>query len=178
VSISQQRHTTKGPHPDSGGRISRGEFALSLGLLALGGAVVLDGIGQPEAKSASGIGPGFFPLVVGSLLIVASLMLTVQVLRGKRGEPEDAEGDVDTSRLRTWQLLVTGGAIIGFMVTLDILGYIPAAAITFWLIAFAMGSVQHVRSAMIAILLAVGIYLLFTQLLRIDLPAGILGGIV
>lgn len=157
-------------------RISWGELSLSLVLLILGIVVLLDGLGQPEATSASGIGAGLFPTIVGIILMLVSALLAVQVLRGKRGEPEDAEGDIDTSKFAAWQLLLTVGGVIFFMLALDVLGYILTAAVTFWAIAFAMGARRHVRSGVIALVLSGAIYLLFTQVLRIDLPGGLLGG--
>lgn len=160
------------------GRISWGEFGLAVVLLALGVAVILDGLGQPESTSASGIGAGFFPLIVGGVMVVVSAVLIVQVLRGKRGEPEDAEGDVDVSTMNWWQVGIVVVAIVFFIVTLDLLGYMPAAAITFWAIAFAMGARHHVRSAIIAVVLSVAVYLLFTLALRITLPTGFLEGIL
>jgi putative tricarboxylic transport membrane protein len=169
-------HGVASPGEISGGRprISWGELALSLALLALGVVVVVDGVRQPASTSASGVGAGFFPIVVGSVLIVVSALLVVQVLRGKRGESEDSDGDVDTSKLALWQMLVTGAAVVWFIVTLDLLGYIIASTVTFWAIAFAMGARHHIRNALIAVLLSTSVYLLFTQLLRIDLPGGVL----
>jgi putative tricarboxylic transport membrane protein len=157
-------------------KISWGELSLSLVLLILGLVVLLDGLGQPEAASASGIGAGLFPIIVGVILMLVSAMLVIEVLRGKRGEPEDDEGDIDTSRLAAWQLLLTIAAIIFFILVLEVIGYILSAAITFWAIAFAMGARRHIRSGVIALGISAAIYLLFTQVLRIDLPGGILGG--
>lgn len=173
-SSSKVRATPARAHK-SGQRISWGELLLSLALLLLGLIVLLDGIGQPEAKSASGIGSGFFPIIVGSVLIVVSILLVIEVVRGKRGEPEDEDGDVDTSKLAAWQLLLTAGAVVWFILTLELLGYIVTSAVTFWAVAFAMGSRRHARSAMIALILSTAIYFLFSQVLRISLPGGILG---
>lgn len=155
-----------------------GELVLGTVLLGLGILVIVDGASQPASKSASGIGAGFFPLVVGAVLIAASLALILQVLRGKRGEPEDEEGDVDATVLHARQAVLVVAAILLFIIALEPAGYIPASAITFWLIAFAMGARRHLRSALIAVVLSAGIYVLFTQLLRIDLPAGFLQGVI
>ena len=155
--------------------ISWGEFSLGLVLLILGVVVLLDGLGQPESTSASGIGAGLFPTIIGVVLIFISVMLIIEVLRGRRGEPEDDEGDIDTSKLAAWQLLLTIGAVIFFMLTIEVIGYILSSAVTFWAVAFAMGARRHIRSGAIALILSLAIYLLFTQVLRIDLPTGMLG---
>lgn len=168
---------------DAGGslndkNISWGELLLGLALLALGLLVLLDGMGQPDSTSASGIGAGFFPVIVGVALILVSALLVVEVLRGKHAQPEDSEGDIDTSKMATWQFLLVGGAVVLFMFGINRLGYTLSSAITFWLVAFAMGARRHFRSAVIALVLSVSVYLLFTQVLRIDLPAGVLGGVL
>lgn len=176
MDISDQHVKVDSQPSEDEHKISWGELAMSLVLLALGIVVVVDGLSQPESTSASGIGAGLFPVIVGVVLVTVSLFLCLQVLRLKRGEPEDAEGDVDVSRFHWWQAAIVVGAIIVFIVTIDVIGYIPAASITFWVIAFALGARHHVRSAIIAIVLGTAVYFLFTLVLRIDLPAGVLGG--
>ena len=53
-------------------RISWGELSFSLVLLILGIVVLLDGLGQPEATTASRICAGLFPTNVGVVLILIS----------------------------------------------------------------------------------------------------------
>jgi len=55
---------------------------------------------QAASTSASGVGAGFVPKVVGVLLIALSLALMVQVGEGQPREPDEAEGDVDVRRTR------------------------------------------------------------------------------
>lgn len=175
---SVQQVTGDALTPETSQRISWGELSMSLTLLALGFVVVFDGFNQPAAISASGIGAGLFPILVGILLVTVSVFLAIQVLRKKRGEPEDAEGDVEVTRLHWRQVAQVIGAFVFFIVALDVVGYIGTAAITFWVIANAIGARSHMRSALIALAVAAAVYLLFTLVLRIELPAGVFEGIL
>jgi putative tricarboxylic transport membrane protein len=139
---------------------------------------VLDGLGQVASTSASGVGAGFVPEVVGVLLIGLSLALCLQIARGRLGEAEAAEGDVDIRHTRWVPLATCVAAALIFIVGVDLLGYVVVSSVAFWLTAWAMGARRHLRSALIAVVLALVVYLAFTRLLDISLPAGLLEGIL
>ena len=62
-----------------------------------------------------------------------------------------------------------------FIAGVETLGYVIVSSIVFWLTAWAVGARGIVRTAVIAIVLSLVVYLAFTRLLDISLPAGILG---
>lgn len=163
---------------DESSRVPWGEWAITAGLLAIGAVVLLDGIGQRASTSASGVGAGFMPKVVGVLLILLAIALAVEVARGRLGEAETAEGDVDVRQTKWVPLAVCIGAALVFIAGIEQLGYIVVSTIAFWLTAWAMGARRHLRSALIAVVLSLVVYLAFTRLLDIDLPAGVLEGIL
>jgi putative tricarboxylic transport membrane protein len=74
--------------------------------------------------------------------------------------------------LATPALLVA--VLIGYVLVLDLLGYILATALAFVACAWVIGSRKLIRDVVIGVLLAVGIYYAFTELLAIRLPAGVL----
>ncbi len=152
-----------------------GEGLVSLALLGIGIVVLLDGLSQAASTSASGVGAGFVPKAVGVLLIGLSLALMVQVARGRVGQADEAEGDVDVRRTRWVPLAVSVAAVLIFIVGVEPLGYVIVSSIVFWLTAWALGARHIVRTAVIAIALSLVVYLTFTRLLDISLPAGILG---
>ena len=166
------------PQREAAARLAVGELVFSLALLALGIVVILDGVGQPASTSASGIGAGLFPIVVGVVMSIVALCLGVQVLRRSHGEPDDAEGDIDVTTFRWKPWLMTIGAILLFIVAVDPVGYIPIATITFWLITMAMGGTHRIRAAIYGLVLAIAVFAVFNYLLRIDLPAGLLEGVL
>ncbi len=152
-----------------------GEWVVSVALLGIGIVVLLDGLSQAASKSASGVGAGFMPKVVGVLLIALSLALIVQVARGRLGEADESEGDVDVRRTQWVPLAICVAAVLIFIAGVEPLGYIIVSSIVFWLTAWAVGARHIVRTAIIAIVLSLVVYLSFTRLLDISLPAGILG---
>lgn len=154
------------------------ELLLALAVVAIGIVTIADGLSQPASTSASGLGAGQFPIIVGTFTTALGVLLIVQTLRGRLGEPDAAEGDVDVARVRGWQLALAAAALVLFALTVDVLGYPIAAAITFVAVAFATGAKRWVVTAAIAIVLSLGIFYLFTLVLRIQLPAGILTGIL
>jgi putative tricarboxylic transport membrane protein len=152
-----------------------GEWAISLALLAIGVVVLLDGLNQAESRSASGVGAGFMPKIVGVVVIVLSLALMVQVARRRLGQPDDAEGDVDVRKTRWVPLAVCVAAVLVFIAGVETLGYVIVSSVAFWLTAWAVGARHVLRTAVIGVVLALVVYLAFTRLLDISLPAGVLG---
>ncbi|SDN96813.1 putative tricarboxylic transport membrane protein [Cryobacterium flavum] len=163
-----------GDHPSN---VPWGEFTFSIVLVALGVLVLLDGLGQPASKSASGIGAGFFPIIMAVFLLAIAASLVVQALRGMRGEADEAEGDVDTTTTRWRQALMVVGAVLFFATALEPLGYILTNAITFFAVAYAIGARRYLRDAIVSVVLSIVIYIVFTRGLSISLPAGIFEGL-
>ncbi len=172
-SRAEPAHTAKEP---SGHRWP--ELIIAIAVIAIGVVTILDGISQPDSTSASGLGAGQFPMLVGGMTAVLGVLLTIQILRGRLGHPDAAEGDVDTSRVRWWQLALAAASLVLFALTVDVLGYPIAAALTFIAVAVATGAKRWWLTVAIAIVMSLGVFYLFTLLLRIQLPAGILTGIL
>jgi putative tricarboxylic transport membrane protein len=157
----------------------RSEFGVALFLGALGVLVIVEALLLPESLIARGpVGPEAVPLVVGSLLVIVAGFLTVDLLRGGRGEPEGGE-DVDLtggSDWRTMAMLVA--AFVANALLIEGLGWPFSGAILFWGAAFALGSRHYIRDAAIALALSFGSWYLFAFGLGIVLPVGILRGIL
>jgi putative tricarboxylic transport membrane protein len=152
-----------------------GEWVVSLALLGIGVVVLLDGLHQEASRSASGVGAGFMPKIVGVALIALSAALIVQIARGRLGQPDESEGEVDVRRTRWVPLAVCVAAVLVFIAGVEFLGYVIVSSIVFWLTAWAVGARHILRTAVIGIVLALVVYLAFTRLLDIPLPAGVLG---
>ncbi|WP_233206248.1 tripartite tricarboxylate transporter TctB family protein [Cryobacterium sp. N19] len=163
-----------GGHPAG---VPWGELTFSVVLVVLGILVLFDGLGQPESKSASGIGAGFFPIIMAVFLLAIAAALVLQALRGVRGEADEAEGDVDTTNTRWLQALMVVGAVLFFATVLESLGYILTNAITFLAVAYAIGARRYVRDGIVSLVLSIVIYIVFTRGLSISLPAGIFEGL-
>jgi putative tricarboxylic transport membrane protein len=157
----------------------RSELGVALFLGALGLLVIASGLLLPESAIARGpIGPAVIPVLVGGLLVVVSVFLAVDVLRGGRGEPEGGE-DIELGGGTDWRTVaLLALAFVANALLIEPLGWPISGAILFWGSAFALGSRHYVRDAIIALVLGVGSWYLFVLGLNISLPVGILEGIL
>ncbi len=169
--------------PSTGGGSTRGqgrsELGVALFLGALGLLVIVSALLLPESRIARGpVGPGAVPLVVGALLLVVSVFLALDVLRGGRGEPEGGE-DVDLSAPSDWRtVLMLAAAFMANALLIEPVGWWFSGAVLFWGAAFALGSRHYVRDAVLAFGLSFGTFYLFALGLGTTLPPGILRGIL
>jgi putative tricarboxylic transport membrane protein len=157
----------------------RSELGVALFLLALGVLVLVDAAGIPETAGQTGpIGPKAVPYVLGAALVVMSVLLAIDVLRGGRGEQETGE-DIDLSHGTDWRtVLILIGAFLANVVLIERVGWPVSGAILFFGVAFALGSRHFIRDPLIAIALSIGTWYLFALGLGIELPVGVLKGIL
>ncbi len=157
----------------------RSELGVALFLGALGILVIVQALLLPESRIARGpVGPAAVPLVVGTLLVVVSGFLAVDVWRGGRGEPEGGE-DVELGGRSDWRTIaILAAAFVVNALTIESLGWPISGAILFWGSAFALGSRHYIRDAVIAFVLSIGSWYLFVLGLNVSLPVGLLRGIL
>ena len=157
----------------------RSELGVALFLGALGLLVIVSALLLPESAIARGpVGPAAVPVVVGGLLVVVSVFLAIDVLRGGRGEPEGGE-DIDLGGGTDWRTIaIVAASLLANALLIEPLGWPVSGAILFWGAAFALGSRHYIRDAVIAVALGVGSWYLFVLGLGISLPVGILEGIL
>jgi putative tricarboxylic transport membrane protein len=120
------------------------------------------------------VSPRTFPYVVATLLMVASIGVALEVLRGRAGVPEGTEPNTPFQRadFRTMAIIV---GVIGLHVfLLERTGYIISASISFWGVAYAFGAKKILRIGIISLIFSTLVYFSFTSLLDIQLPKWIL----
>ncbi|MER7504172.1 tripartite tricarboxylate transporter TctB family protein [Nonomuraea pusilla] len=150
----------------------RPELGLALLVLGLGVVVVLGTLDVSAAASRLGLGPRFFPTLVGGAMILIGLFYVVDVLRGGRGDPEESE-DIDPDAPADWRSVgLVSGVFLGFTALLNLVGWIAGAALLFFGMSVALGAEHKVRAALLGAALGVGTYLLFVKGLGVSLPAG------
>ena len=120
-------------------------------------------------------GPTFYPLILTVAGYVLAALLVLHYLR----TPEHLE----ELSARTWRshsdwsaVLWSAGGFLAFALTLEVLGWILAAALLFWAVARGFGSRRPLFDISLALLVSSAIYLAFTVGLGLTLPSGILGG--
>lgn len=121
-------------------------------------------------------GPRFFPTVLLVLGNVLAVLLALTYLRTP--EPVEELPEATWRHYTDWRAIAwcVGGFAV-FAATIDLLGWILAAAVLFWCVARGIGSRRPVFDATLALLVSSLVYLAFAEGLGLTLPAGLLGGI-
>jgi putative tricarboxylic transport membrane protein len=152
-----------------------GPRATGLGLLALGVVALLATFAIPPGRDGwATTGARFFPLLVSIGLIVCALAQLVRatllpdVELGHHAAVEAEETDWGTPA-------IVAVALVAYVLVLEPLGYVVATALFFPIAARALGSTKPLRDAVSGVVFAVVIDALFTQLLAVPLPIGIVG---
>jgi putative tricarboxylic transport membrane protein len=155
-------------------RVLWGELLFSLGVLALGAYFAAGAFSIRLLPSYSRIGPRFFPLLVAGGLLLCGVLLLVQAVRG-RAAPLDESEDVDVTAPADWPAVaVLGLALLADILLIERLGFVLASTVLFWGVALGFGSRRYLRDVSIGLALSLAVYLAFTRLLDLTLPAGVL----
>jgi putative tricarboxylic transport membrane protein len=157
----------------------RAQYGVCAFLALLGTAVIVDGLGIPHITSSTDpVGPRAVPVLLGALLLLVAVLYAVDVARGGHGEPEAGE-DVDLSQAVDWRtVLLLICAFVANAVLIERLGWVISGALLFWGTAFALGNRHHVRNLLIAVALSLTTFYAFAIGLGVNLPAGVLQGIL
>ncbi|MFI6479609.1 tripartite tricarboxylate transporter TctB family protein [Nonomuraea sp. NPDC050663] len=155
------------------GRWWRPELILALAVLLLGVFVVVGTLDVSTAASTLGLGPRFFPMLVGGAMILIGVFYIADVLRGGKGDPEESE-DVDAQAPADWRsVLLMSGIFLAFVAIVQPLGWPLAASLLFTALAIALGAEHRVRAAILGLVIGFGTYLLFVKGLGVTLPGGV-----
>jgi len=156
----------------------RPELGLAVVVLGLGVFVVIGTFDVSAAASQLGLGPRFFPMLVGGAMVLIGAFYVIDVLRGGRGDPEESE-DVDADAPTDWRsVCLVSGIFLAFTALLSVLGWVIGASLLFFGLSVALGAERKVRAAVVAVVLAVATYVLFVKGLGVPLPDGPLGGVI
>jgi putative tricarboxylic transport membrane protein len=114
---------------------------------------------------------GFFPAILAVLLLVFSIVLIIQTLRGSEEERTQDHIGADGWR-RIGASLAT---MLGFALVLETLGFVLSTFAVMVLLLRAIEAQKWSRVIAVALITSVASYFLFAWLLSIPLPAGVLG---
>ena len=150
-------------------------------LVALGGLAAYGGSRLPPVPGQQ-VGPDVFPMVIGTGLCLCGVLIALGV--GHRFEAE-AEADlaahsdqpqIAPERNGWWRglmALIPPGLLLFYVLTVDRLGFLLTAAAMVLTTAMALGA--RLRLAVpLAIAAPLIVHLLFSKLLRVPLPPGLL----
>lgn len=134
------------------------------------------------------VGPRTFPTIVGWLMLAASLVLAWRqvrivapgILRGRRGAEmtvvplEDDDDNAVSDWPAVWIMLA---ALVALFVLLEPLGFVAALTLFLFGLPTFFGPRRWLRNLVVALTFSLFFYYVFTEVLLVPLPNGILAGI-
>jgi hypothetical protein len=139
-----------------------GEFVICLGLAALGSYWVKDAL-RLGLGSNGEVGAGLFPAAVGVALTLASLIAGLRALLKRSVNP------VVIGHQSLWASVLLAGAAISFVY----LGLFVSSFALVVIVLRLMGQRTWKRSLIAGLVIAIALYVLFSVLLGLQLPAEI-----
>jgi len=130
------------------------------------------------------VSPRGFPTLVAVLMAIVAIAIAIieirKILRERRGaELREGADDDDTERITSWRdAWVALGALVVYIAVFSFLGFFLATTL------FLVGTSTYfaprkwLRNVIASVLFSIAVYLLFTQLLQVRLPAGLLAGVM
>jgi putative tricarboxylic transport membrane protein len=144
----------------------------ALGLLLLSGTSAINpGVGYDR------VGPRFFPFVVAAGLIVLGVLLTLPAILHWRRPAVEATVADDSMAVSWPSLTRLGLAFVSFLALVEPAGFVVAAALQVWLVARAFHSDRPIRDLSAAVVISVVVFVAFSRLLGLTLPAGLLSAL-
>ena len=118
-------------------------------------------------SSTGRLGPGFFPRIVGLILIVACVLTLAGDLKGRR-----ADGGLSSF----WRITVTVAALSGaFILLLEVLGG-PLAMVVYMLVTLSvLNPGRSMQNVAISVGFPLALFLLFDRWLNASIPPDALG---
>jgi len=147
-------------------------------LVGLGAAAAYGGWQLPPVPGQP-VGPNVFPLVIGTGLALCGLAIAFGIGHSFEEEEEliPVEGGQPTppptGKLYGLRALLPPALLLFYVVAADRLGFIITAALIVFATSTALGA-RWKLSLPLAVLAPIGIHLIFSKLLRVPLPAGLL----
>lgn len=152
-----------------------------LGLAGLGAVAIVGALRLPDMLGQA-IGPGVFPVVVGTGLVVCGALVALGVGQSfEDGADADVAHQPDPAAaapgpahpLHGLRALIPIAALLLYALAADTLGFAPVAAAMVFGVAYALGA-RPWHAAALALAATLFVHLVFAKLLRVPLPAGLL----
>ncbi|MFC1815728.1 tripartite tricarboxylate transporter TctB family protein [Thermodesulfobacteriota bacterium] len=145
-------------------------FMSSIILLAIAMTILLETrklpIGSPSSPNM-----GFWPLILGVLLAILSLLLIWKAIKEK-GEERSISEEISASPKGP---ILALGALFAFAFLFEFLGYMICTFLLLSFLLFTFSTQKWWLSLLVAFISSIVSYLMFVRLLGAPLPVGILG---
>ena len=159
--------------PSSNKTAAKGELVFTSFLFVVAVTVLIDTFNMKKTNAVGFVGPEVFAYIVGGLLFVLSGAQIIAVLRGERGTPEGVEGGVAVSDPNWKAFGILAVALVLYTSLMPIVGFPIMGAVLYFMVAKAIGAKHNIRTAVIAVLLSITIFIAFNEGLQLQLPSGL-----
>lgn len=122
------------------------------------------------------IGPDFFPRLVVIAMAVACVCLIAQAVSNKK--PEQTEDTLSIKDVGTQRALAVLALSVIYVGVMEFLGFVVATVATMMIMMYMLKLRNVVRMFLVSLCAALFINFAFSGLLGIQLPAGLLDGII
>ncbi len=119
--------------------------------------------GFPVMDLQEGFGPGFFPTIIMAIAGLFALIEGVRQIAEYRRLPKQEPSDWGISFREFTNSLIVIACVVGAVVSMPYVGFIPASAVMVLVLSIVMGLRPLWKSAVISLLLAVGLFLVFSE---------------
>jgi putative tricarboxylic transport membrane protein len=155
-------------------RTSGAGLAIGLGFVSIGVVIAISTSAMQIPPTYAKVGPEVVPYLVAGVLAGLGTVIAWQAYFGSPSALRPEAGIA-----AEWRPVMMISAGFGaFIALLKAGGFIAAAMLLFLATTRAFGSRRYVRDAMIGALLTVAVYLLFSRVLKLPLPKGLLDGLM
>ena len=129
----------------------------------------------PSLRTGDPLGPKAFPYLLCVGLLLGAAVLLGEVMRAQKMQ-QDPDGGSEETQNRG-DLLVVGAVVLWTVIyfgVFEMLGYMIATAIYLFILMVFFNRSKWLANALTAVLFSLGSYLLFSHLLGVSLPPGLL----
>jgi putative tricarboxylic transport membrane protein len=117
-------------------------------------------------------GPGFFPTLVAAALAITGALLCLSGLFGSKDTSEDLEPATREQVKRSLGIWV---AMLASVLLISFAGFLLAMLVLVGVLIFGLEGQRNLRGLAAVILIPLSCYLLFAELLQVQLPTGVFG---
>jgi putative tricarboxylic transport membrane protein len=148
------------------------EALISAAVGILGLAMITGAQQFNELRMSVVAGPAVFPMIIGAALVLLSLTMAVELLRGGSVFPDAVTGE-EIARSAGWRgILPILSSLVIVMLTVRWIGLVIAGSVLFAGVAIGLRSPRPARDTMIGLAVALGTYFAFNNVLGLPLPGG------
>ncbi|MCD8339814.1 MAG: tripartite tricarboxylate transporter TctB family protein [Burkholderiales bacterium] len=141
------------------------DFFAGIMFMAFGAFFCFYSIAKYALGTASRMGPGYFPMLLGGFLLVLGFLITLKSLVFR---PSEGDGKVGAIDWRT--VIIILGSVFIFAILLRPAGLIPATFIMIFLSGFAERTFKLIPILILATFLSVLVWIIFVWGLDLTVP--------